>query len=143
MKKYFLFFLILSNVAIPFEKKFIKVFLPNGKIITAELAITDEERTRGLMFRKEVPEDYGMLFIFEYEEKHGFWMKNTLINLDIIWIGKNKKIVHIEKNVPPCKGEPCEVYYPSGPALYVLEIKGGKGDRENLKIGDTLLFELQ
>lgn len=143
MKKYFLFFLILSNFIIPFEKKFIKVFLPNGKIITAELAITDEERTRGLMFRKEIPEDYGMLFVFEYEEKQGFWMKNTLINLDIIWLGKNRKIVHMEKNVPPCRSEPCKVYYPSEPALYVLEIKGGKGDRENLKIGDTLLFELR
>ncbi len=143
MKKYFFFFLILSNFLFLFEKKFTKVFLPNGKIITAELAVTDEERARGLMFRKKIPEDYGMLFIFEREEKHGFWMKNTLIYLDIIWLDGNKRIVHVEENVPPCEKEPCEVYYPSKPARYVLELKGGKGKRENLKLGDFLLFELR
>ncbi len=142
MKKYFFLFFIFSTFIFPFEKKFTKVFLPNGKIITAELAITDEERARGLMFRKEIPEDYGMLFIFEREERHGFWMKNTLISLDIVWLDRNKRIVHIEERVRPCKKEPCKVYYPSKPALYVIELKEGKVKRENLKEGDLLLFEL-
>lgn len=142
MKKYFLILPLLILFINPFQKKYTKVFFPNGKIITAELAVTDEERAKGLMFRKEIPEDYGMLFIFEEEERHGFWMKNTLIFLDIIWIDSKKRIVHIEENVPPCKRDPCEVYYPSKPALYVLELKGGKAKREDLKIGDLLLFEL-
>lgn len=143
MKKYIFFFFFLSLLLFSFEKKFTKVFLPNGKIITAELAVTDEERARGLMFRKEIPEDYGMLFIFEIEEKHGFWMKNTLIPLDILWLDSKKRIVHIEENVPPCKKEPCPVYYPSKPGLYVLELKGGKSKREDLKEGALLLFELR
>lgn len=143
MKKYFYPFLFLSLLLFPFEKKFTKVFLPNGKIITAELAVTDEERAKGLMFRKEIPEDYGMLFIFEIEERHGFWMKNTLISLDIIWLDSKKRIVHIEENVQPCKKEPCEVYYPSKPGLYVLELIGGKSKKEDLRVGDLLLFELR
>ncbi|MGQ9618909.1 MAG: DUF192 domain-containing protein [Candidatus Aminicenantia bacterium] len=126
----------------PDEKKFTKIFLPNGNVITVELAVTDEERARGLMFRRKIPENYGMLFIFEREERHGFWMKNTLIYLDMIWLDSKKRIVHIEENVPPCKSEPCEVYYPSKPSLYVLELKGGKAKKEDLKTGDILIFEI-
>jgi uncharacterized membrane protein (UPF0127 family) len=143
MKKTLLIFLILTAISFPIEKRFAKVLLPNGKIITAELAIRDEERERGLMFRKEIPENYGMLFVFEVEGRYGFWMKNTLISLDIIWLGKDKRIVHIEENVPPCKEEPCKVYYPTKPALYVIELKSGMVKKENLKIGDLLLFELK
>lgn len=143
MKRYLIILPILILFFNSFEKKFTKVFLPNGKIITAELAVNEEERARGLMFRKEIPEDYGMLFIFEEEGRYGFWMKNTLISLDIIWIDGKKRIVHIEENVPPCKNDPCEVYHPPEPALYVLELRGGKARKENLKIGDILLFELR
>ena len=61
-----------------------------------ELAISPEERSRGLMFRESLDQDKGMLFIFEKEEKHAFWMKNTLIPLDIIWIDHNKEVIFIK-----------------------------------------------
>jgi uncharacterized membrane protein (UPF0127 family) len=122
--------------------KFIKVFLPNGKEITAELAVTPRERERGLMFREKLEPDQGMLFVFEEEDLYSFWMKNTLIPLDIIWLNSHQQIVHIEKNVPPCPQEPCPGYLPRYPALYVLELKAGQAEENNLKPFDRISFIL-
>ncbi len=142
MNRWIFVLIFVGTLLLPGEKRFTKISLPNGKIITAELAVTDEERARGLMFRKEIPDDFGMLFIFEREERHGFWMKNTLIPLDMLWLDGKKRIVHIEENVPPCNVEPCEVYYPLKPGLYVLELNAGKARKEGLRVGDVLLFKI-
>lgn len=123
-------------------KKFIKIFFPNGKSITAELAVTDEERQLGLMYREEILADQGMLFIFEEEGRYSFWMKNMKFSLDILWLDKGKRIVHIERNVPPCKREPCPSYPPSIPAMYVLELKAGSVDEHKLKLFDQVDFVL-
>jgi len=122
------------------KDKFIKIYLPDGKSITAELAVSDEERQRGLMFREKLQPDQGMLFVFEEESRHSFWMKNTLIYLDMLWIDKDRKIVHIAQNVPPCKEDPCPSYGPDRPGLYVLELAGGAADRLGLKLFDRLEF---
>jgi len=106
-----------------------------------ELAQKAEERARGLMFRESLEEDKGMLFIFEKEGKHSFWMKNTLISLDIIWINKEREVVYIEKNAQPCGEEGCPSINPDKKIKYVLEISGGLTDKINLKIGDKLIFE--
>ena len=82
--------------------KFLKVFFPGGRSVRAELAVNDEERARGLMFRDQLMADQGMLFVFAEDEPHSFWMKNTLIPLDMLWLGSDRRIIHIEKNVPPC-----------------------------------------
>lgn len=122
--------------------KFIKIYCPNGKSVTAELAVTDEERQRGLMFREKLLSDQGMLFVFEEEGLYSFWMKNTLIALDMLWINKDRRIVHIARNVPPCKEDPCPTYSPDRPGLYVLELAAGAADRLGLKLFDRLEFAL-
>jgi uncharacterized membrane protein (UPF0127 family) len=124
------------------KDKFIKIYLPNGKSLTAELAMSDEERQRGLMFREKLQADQGMLFVFENEDFYAFWMKNTLIPLDMLWLDRDRRVVHIEKDVPPCKTEPCPSYLPSRRALYVLELAAGEAEKNSLKLFDRLDFVL-
>ena len=106
-----------------------------------ELAITPEQRNQGLMFREELAPDDGMLFIFEEEDRHCFWMKNTLIALDMIWLDTKKEVVHIAKSVPPCKTKTCPSFCPDKKAKYVLEVNAGTCDSLRLRVGDSLLFD--
>jgi uncharacterized membrane protein (UPF0127 family) len=122
--------------------RYIKVFFANGKSVTAELAVTDEERARGLMFREKILPDQGMLFVFEMEDAHSFWMKNTLVYLDMLWLDSQRRVIHIEANVPPCKEDPCPSYGPGVPARYVLELKGGGAAASGIKLHDQLQFVL-
>ena len=126
----------------PAAQKFIKIYFPDGDSISAELAVTPEERTRGLMFRKNMGFDQGMLFIFDKEGFYSFWMKNMRISLDFIWLDAEKRIVHIEQNVPPCKQEPCPTYASKVPAMYFLELKAGSVEKRKLKILDRFDFIL-
>ena len=107
----------------------------------AEIAKTYFERGRGLMFRKSLAEKSGMLFVFEKSDFYPFWMKNTFIALDIIWISEDKKVVFIYKNAQPCvSGAICENINPQAPASYVLEINAGEADRAEISIGDSVSF---
>lgn len=91
-----------------------------------EIADTNAERARGLMFRKRLGQNRGMLFIFEDDSVRNFWMKNTLIPLDMIFVDSEGKVVSIQKNVPPCvDGTSCPVYSSGAGARYVLEINAG------------------
>jgi len=92
----------------------------NNERISLELATTDEERAQGLMFREELCSECGMLFIFEEEDVRNFWMKNTLIPLDIIFINKDFEVVSISHALP-CEEVICERYSSKGEAMYVLE----------------------
>jgi uncharacterized membrane protein (UPF0127 family) len=141
---FFIFFvaLILFSDAAPKTQKFVRIYFPDGDSVTAELAITPEERAQGLMFRKNIEFDQGMLFIFDKEDFYSFWMKNMLIPLDLIWLDGEKRIVHIERCLPPCEEEPCPSYPPKVPALYVLELKAGSAEQRGLKIFDRLDFIL-
>lgn len=127
----------------PSLMKFIKVFLPNGVTITAQLAVSDEERQQGLMFREKINADQGMLFIFEEEAIHSFWMKNMEFPIDILWLDHEKRIVHVEHRVPPCEREPCPSYTPSVPGMYVLELKAGSVKKHGLRLYDELIFVLE
>ena len=89
-------------VSTPPDETVIPVTTPGGTVILAELADTAEKRARGLMFRESLPKDRGMLFTFSEPQQWTFWMKNTRISLDIIWMDAKKKIVHVERNVPTC-----------------------------------------
>ena len=105
-----------------------------------EIADEGHERREGLMYREELDEGHGMLFIFPKESPHSFWMKNTLIPLDIIWLSEKKEIVDIQ-TVPPCKPDTnCQSYKPKVAAKYVLEVNAGefKG-----KVGDEATFEIE
>ena len=117
------------------------VIFPSGKRITVEIADTDKKREKGLMFRKSLDYNEGMLFIFEEEDFHTFWMKNTYIYLDLIWLDGSKKIVYYVENADPCKGEPCEHYTPLQKAKYVLELNGGFIKKEKLKLGEKISFD--
>lgn len=140
-----LVFPILFSVLISLKvekRKFVPVFFPDGFLITAELAVTDEERELGLMFRAQIHPDQGMLFVFEQEGYHSFWMKNMKFPLDLLWLDRGKRIIHMESHVPPCQEIPCPSYSPDLPALYVLELKAGSIEEHGLKIYDRLEFIL-
>ena len=107
---------------------------------SVELALTSEEKSRGLMYRESLAKDRGMLFIYEEEGEHSFWMKNVLIPLDIIWLDKDKKVVHIAENFQPCLDLPCPSIKPDGPAKYILEINAGLASEIDLSVGDELEF---
>lgn len=103
-----------------------------------EKAETQEERTLGLMHRTELSKNQGMLFIFEAPLLASFWMKNTLIPLDMIFINEEKKIVFIQKNAEPCKADPCPLYSSPFMASSVLEINANLADQYDIQIGDTV-----
>ena len=115
----------------------------NNKCFIVEIADTLEQRTKGLMNRQSLAQDKGMLFVFDQEANHSFWMKNTLIPLDIIWINKDKQVVDIEENIQPCKTDPCQRYNPDQKANYVLELNAGQSDQAQIKIGDKVSFEFK
>jgi uncharacterized membrane protein (UPF0127 family) len=123
------------------EIKIIPLYIGSEKFI-AEIADTPEKRLTGMMFREFIPDDFGMLFIHETEEKQGYWMKNCRVPLDIIFLDKNKQIINIHFNVPPCKHEPCKTYESERPAQYVLELRANRAKELNLKPGDTIFFNL-
>lgn len=113
--------------------------------VTVDIARTPESQQRGLMFVPSLPAEKGMLFIFPQSAEHRIWMKNTLIPLDIIWMDSARRIVHIERNVPPCPKETvsCPSYGPQFEALYVLEVNAGIASQWGLSPGNTLEFRLK
>jgi len=98
-----------------------------SKRFSIEVASTPEELQAGLMFRETLCSDCGMLFIFNTEEKWNFWMKNTLLPLDIVFISENKTVVTLHHAVP-CEKSDCPLYSASEPAKYVLEVNAGTFD---------------
>ena len=102
-----------------------------------EIAALEHERTRGLMWRRSLPDNQGMLFIFEREERRSFWMKNTLIGLDILFIKENGEVESISKYTIPKS----ERSIPSkGPAKYVLEVTEGFCDLYGFDVGDRIIW---
>jgi uncharacterized protein len=106
-------------------------------ILDVEVADSDEERQRGLMFREELPKDEGMAFIFFEPSAGGFWMKNTLIPLSIAFFDRDGTIVAI-LDMSPCKKEPCPVYEPGVPYWGALEVNRGAFDRWGVEEGDVI-----
>jgi len=106
-----------------------------------EIADTQNARINGLMFRKSLPDKSGMLFVFPVEDIYSFWMKNTLIPLDMIWLDKNYKVVHIKSWVPACVTDDCPSYDPGVKAMYVLEVNAGFTELYQIKINDKAYLE--
>ena len=103
---------------------------------TIEVVDTPKAEQKGLGDRTEVPDDYGMLFIFPNDGKFGFWMKDMLVPIDIIWITAEGKIVTIEKEVAPDTYP--NVFYPTESMRYVLETKAGYAEAHGWKVGTVL-----
>ncbi|MBU6450888.1 MAG: DUF192 domain-containing protein [Cyanobacteria bacterium REEB67] len=120
-----------------------------SEVVKLEVAETPAEITKGLMFRTSMPETQGMVFIFPPGQKVAFWMKNTLIPLDMVFI-KDGKIEKICKDVPPCKskdpeGADCPVY-PSRALIEVsevIEVNAGFCERHGVKEGDEVKFDFK
>lgn len=109
-----------------------------GKVVTqlkVEPADTPEKRMKGLMFRKTLPEGQGMWFIFDSDTLHPFWMENTYISLDIIFVDNKNKIVSISRNTQPLSRKPI---FPQKPYRYVLEVPAGFAAKYGLKKGDRV-----
>ncbi len=124
----------------PLREEFLKeglltFFAPNGERVTMidiEIAEAADERNRGLMFREQMAENQGMLFIFPVEFMQSFWMKNTLLSLDMIFVNDNREIVTIQRNTTPLdEGS----YKSSAPARYVVEVNAGFADRHGIREG--------
>jgi uncharacterized membrane protein (UPF0127 family) len=99
-----------------------------------EIADDDGEREAGLMFRQTMPDDRGMLFVFPQTESVGFWMKNTPMPLDLLFIGQDGRIKAIRQGEPQSEA----VIAPNEPVRFVLELKAGTATRENIKEGDLV-----
>jgi uncharacterized membrane protein (UPF0127 family) len=114
--------------------------LPDGATVTLELAMTPEEIANGLMFRPSLPPDRGMLFLFERQRVPSFWMKNTLIPLDLVFLDDSGRIVDTISNARPCAEDPCPQYIPEAPARAVLEMVAGTIAGHGLEPGQSLQF---
>jgi uncharacterized protein len=112
---------------------------------TVELAQNDADRARGLMFRESMPEDLGMLFVFDDEQMRYFWMHNCKMSLDIFYFDAALKLVSVAENVPPCNlpESQCPNYPSAAPAKYVLELNAGMAKRLNVQAGDELQLDLK
>jgi len=111
----------------------------NNETFTVELATTPSQQRLGLMFRKHLPEREGMLFIFKRPEIRRFWMRNTFVPLDIIFIDADRKIINIA-TMPPLTDQTCRS---TRPALYVLEINAGEARRFSIGPGLEVKFDLR
>jgi uncharacterized protein len=113
-----------------------------GQSFYVELAVDHPMREHGLMFRESMPTNHGMLFVFPTTSPQAFWMKNTLIPLDILYFDSDRSFVSGSYRTPPCgKGNSqCPSYPSAGRARYVLELNGGVGEALNLTRGDKIML---
>jgi uncharacterized membrane protein (UPF0127 family) len=129
-------------MTLPSESKLESVEFPRGTIMVddipleVQIADTDPRRIRGLMFQDQLPYDQGMIFVFNEPGLYSLWMLNMQFSLDMIWFDQDGKVVHIEKDIPPCKTvveiSACQSIIPSDEAVYVLEVTSGFIDQNNI-----------
>jgi uncharacterized membrane protein (UPF0127 family) len=122
-----------------FKRSSLKIETKNGPVLLkVEVADTDPKREQGLMFRRAVPENEGMIFLFDDEHEIAMWMKNTYIPLDMIFIGADWRIVNIAYNAEPFS---TDVISSMRPASRVVEIGAGQARKLGLGVGDTVLLQ--
>lgn len=134
------FYAVLTPLAAQTPEWAVAVF-PSGTEFNLEIAAEPGKRALGYMFRERVGPNEGMLFIFDAADRHGIWMKNCKVALDIIWLDEQWRVVEIARNRQPCpeSGE-CSSVSPFRPARYVLEVAAGVTAKEGLEPGDTLVI---
>jgi uncharacterized membrane protein (UPF0127 family) len=115
----------------------------NGQLLSAVISATPEQRTRGLSVKNSLAQDEAMLFVFDNEARHRFWMKDMKFPIDIIWISSEKTVVDIEHELQPCNlGVLCSTYEPDDDSLYVLETVSGFAQKHDIVKGRPVEFEL-
>lgn len=155
MKKYYKFFIVIISffaVVFLFFASYKSVLAPEksddykteeikigGKIINVEIADTVEKRSKGLSGRKSMPENQGMLFIFNTSDYHSFWMKDMNFGLDFIWIGGDE-VVEIAENVRPEDYQPPKSLVSKNKVDKVLEVNAGTAEYLDIKEGDKVEF---
>lgn len=110
------------------------------KVIQLEVAQTPQQQQIGLMNRTQLPDDRGMLFPFDPPRPVAFWMKNTLIPLDMIFL-RDGQVAHLARNVPPCQADPCPTYGTPVEIDQVIELRGGRAAELGIKPGDRLIVQ--
>jgi uncharacterized membrane protein (UPF0127 family) len=113
-----------------------------GERFSVEISDTREKQALGLMFREEMADDHGMLFIFPNEAPRSFWMKNCRIALDIMYFDKDLKMVSASLDTPPCRVNRCPSYPSKASAMYVLELNAGMAAKLGIGAGDRLILDL-
>lgn len=109
-----------------------------GERFKVEIADTLEEQARGLMFRRELARDHGMLFVYAQAQPQSFWMRNCEIALDILYFDGQGRFINGHYGAPPCRTATCPTYDSKRPARYVLELGAGVGRALDLREGDPL-----
>lgn len=128
-----------SSSSLTFETQSLTIHkMAGGSLnLTVEVADNDEKRTQGLMNRQSLDSDAGMLFIFDSAESLSFWMKDTFVSLDIIFMDSQKQIVFIEENTTPLS---LDRIAPGVSSQYVLEVNAGYVAQNGVNVGDTMTF---
>jgi uncharacterized membrane protein (UPF0127 family) len=134
------FFMVLSGATGCQAQPKLTIATKDGRQVTFQVEVADNpsKRELGLQYRRELPPDRGMIFLFPGESQHSFWMKNTPLPLDMIFISRDKKIVGIVEQAVPFSLDSRSV---GAPSQFVLEINGGLSRRYGLKEGDSVRFE--
>ena len=131
-----LLLLVLLLAGCPNDQAWVEV---KGERFKVAVADDDASRARGLMFVDELGDDEGMVFLFRREAPRAFWMKNTRIPLDIIYLDQSWAVVDIIENAKPCRTQRCPAYPSQRPAQYVLELNGGLSEQLGLRVGDAII----
>jgi uncharacterized membrane protein (UPF0127 family) len=109
-----------------------------GHRISVEIANTDATREHGLMGRMYMAPNHGMLFVYPDAQPRYFWMKHTLIPLDILFFDAQRRLINVSADAPPCEADPCPTYNSAAPAQYVLELNAGAVKRLGIEAGQQL-----
>ncbi|HVA55973.1 MAG TPA: DUF192 domain-containing protein [Gammaproteobacteria bacterium] len=107
----------------------------------AEIAATDAAREHGLMNRTHMTASHGMLFVYADAQPRYFWMKDTLIPLDILFFDAQRHLINVSADTPPCKADPCPTFASAAPAKYVLELNAGTVKSLGIKTGDAFKLD--
>jgi uncharacterized membrane protein (UPF0127 family) len=139
---------VIGLLSIPSESKLETVEFPRGTILIddipleVQIADTEPRRVRGLMFQDPLPNDQGMIFVFDSPGMYSLWMLNMQFSLDMMWFDENGNLVHLEKNVPPCKAvleiATCQSIVPNAESLYVIEVTSGFIERHQINSDSKL-----
>ncbi|MGO9173068.1 MAG: DUF192 domain-containing protein [Rhodomicrobium sp.] len=122
-----------------FKHANLKIETQSGPVLLdVEVAGNETQRQHGLMFRRQLPENRGMIFLFDHAQEITMWMKNTYIPLDMVFIGDDWRVVHIARDAEPLSTDVISSVYP---ASRVLEIAGGQAGKLGLKTGDAVSLQ--
>ena len=113
----------------------------NGVPLVADVAITGDQRSKGLAVKDTLAENESMLFVFSKANDYSFWMKNMKFPIDIIWLGTDRYVIHIEHSLEPCESDACPSYTPDDKAQYVLETVAGFAKKYNVTENTIVEFD--